>query len=134
MAENRLHTQADAVLHFLQKMDIRMLDAILEEERTYQDMNKHVFVQKLGIALDKFIATGDTYLHRFEGHCNSELCNYKCMGFSFVGNSSGNYMDLIVDIKDGVVHDMYECSEFKISDREIEKRTRIKIDEKDLPF
>ena len=77
---------------------------------------------------------GDTYLHRFQGYCNSELYNYKCGGFSFVGNSSGNYMDLIVDINDGVVHDMYECSEFKISDREVKKRTRIKIDERELPF
>lgn len=134
MPENKLHTQADAVLHLLQNLDIEMLDAILEEEHTYQDMNKSVFIQKLGIALDKFMETGDTYLRRFEGHCNSEFCNYKCRGFSFIGNSSGNYMDLVVDIKDGVVHDMYECSEFAIHGREVKKRTRINIDKRELPF
>lgn len=40
MSESKMHTQADTVLHFLQKLDIGMLDVRLEEERTYQDMNK----------------------------------------------------------------------------------------------
>ena len=111
-----IKTQSDAVLHFLQHMDIEMIDSILESNRTYQDFEKNTFVQKLGYALDEFIQSGDTYLNRYPGQCNSEICNFKCKGFTFIGNHSGNYFDLIIDIKEGVVHDIYECSLFKSED------------------
>lgn len=62
-----IKTQSDAVLHFLQHMDIEMIDSILESNRTYQDFEKNTFVQKLGYALDEFIQSGDTYLNRFPG-------------------------------------------------------------------
>jgi hypothetical protein len=129
-----IKTQSDAVLHFLQHLDIEMIDSVLEPNRTYQDFEKHTFVQKLGYALDEFIQSGDTYLNRYPGQCNSEICNYKCKGFTFIGNNSGNYFDLIVDINEGVVQDIYECTEFKVEDINIDKRKRIEIDRWISPF
>jgi len=123
-----LMTQADAVLYFLQRLDIEMVSAVLEENRTYQEFEKDVFIQKLDYALDEFIQAGDTFLNRYSGFCNFKICNYKCKGFSFIGNNSGNYFDLIVDIKEGVVHDMYECNFFKNRERAIDKKRIIKID------
>lgn len=133
-------TQSDAVLHFLQNLDIEMIDAVLEPNRTYQNFQKHIFIQKLGHALDQFIQSGDTYLWRYSGLCDSKTCNYQCSGYTFIGNHSGNYFDLIIDIKKGVVQDMYECIHFKCSDENIVKNRCIEIDEMgemdddDLPF
>ena len=129
-----IKTQSDAVLHFLQHLDIEMIDSVLEPNRTYQNFEKYIFIQKLGYALDEFIQSGDTYLNRYPGQCNSEICNYKCKGFTFVGNNSGNYFDLIIDIKDGVVQDIYECTKFKVMIGNIAKRKRIKIDRYPSPF
>lgn len=129
-----IKTQSDAVLHFLQRLDIEMIDSVLEPNRTYQDFEKNTFVQKLGYALDEFIQSGDTYLNRFPGQCNSEICNYKCKGFTFIGNNSGNYFDLIIDIKEGVVQDIYECSLFKCFNQIVSKNKRIEIDKSALPF
>lgn len=129
-----IKTQSDAVLHFLQRLDIEMIDSVLEPNRTYQDFEKNTFVQKLGYALDEFIQSGDTYLNRFPGQCNSEICNYKCKGFTFIGNNSGNYFDLIIDIKEGVVQDVYECSLFKCFDKAVKKNMRIEIDKSVFPF
>lgn len=129
-----IKTQSDAVLHFLQHLDIEMIDSVLEPNRTYQDFEKNTFVQKLGYALDEFIQSGDTYLNRFPGQCNSEICNYKCKGFTFVGNNSSNYFDLIIDIKEGVVQDIYECSLFKCFNQIVSKNNRIEIDKSALPF
>jgi hypothetical protein len=122
------------VLHFLQHLDIEMIDSVLESNRTYQDFEKNTFVQKLGHALDEFIQSGDTYLSRFPGQCNSEICNYKCKGFTLIGNNSGNYFDLIIDIKEGVVQDIHECSLFKCFNQIISKNNRIEIDKSALPF
>jgi hypothetical protein len=129
-----IKTQSDGVLHFLQRLDIEMIDSVLEPNRTYQDFEKHIFVQKLGYALDEFIQSGDTCLHRYPGQCNSEICNYKCKGFTFIGHNSGNYFDLIIDIKEGIVKDIYECSLFKCFNQIHSKNKCIKIDKSALPF
>ncbi len=129
-----IKTQSDAVLHFLQHLDIEMIDSVLESNRTYQDFEKNTFVQQLGYALDEFIQSGDTYLNRFPGQCNSEICNYKCKGFTFIGNNSGNYFDLIIEIKEGVIQDIYECSLFKCFNQIVSKNKRIEIDKSALPF
>ncbi len=129
-----IKTQSDAVLHFLQHLDIEMIDSVLEPNRTYQDFEKNTFVQKLGYALDEFIQSGDTYLNRFPGQCNSEICNYKCKGFTFIGNNSGHFFDLIIDIKDGVVIDIYECTLFKCLAKGLSKNNRIVIDKSRFTF
>lgn len=94
-----LKTQVDAVLYFLQRLDIDMVSSVLEDNRTYQNFAKPLFIKKLEDAKDEFIEVGDTYLNRYNGSCNSKSCNYKCKGYSFVGNNSGNYFDLIIDVK-----------------------------------
>jgi hypothetical protein len=93
-----------------------------------------LFIKKLDYALDEFIEAGDTYLNRYEGSCNSKSCNYKCKGYSFVGNNSGNYFDLIIDVKDGVVYDIYECFSFDCENQRIEKNESIVLDKSGDPF
>jgi len=126
---NNLKTQADTILYFLQRLDIDMVNDILDDSRTYQDFEKSLFIHKLGNALIKFLEAGDTFLNCHGGFCNSELCNFRCTGFSFIGNKSKNYLDLIIDIKEGVVHDMYECSDFKFIHERSIKNNRIRIHE-----
>lgn len=94
---------------------------------TNQGFKKNIFIHKLGVAINELIATGDTFLDCYRGFCNAEDCNYKCTGFSFIGNKSKNYFDLIIKIQDGVVDDMYECSEFKNLETGFKKQQRIRI-------
>ena len=129
-----LKTQAEAVLYFLQHLDVTMVSNILNDKQTYQNFEKPLFIKKLGDALDEFIEAGDTYLNRYDGVCNSKTCNFNCKGFSFVGNNSGNYFDLIIDVNDGVVNDIYECFSFKCEDEGIHKNEHIVVDKSDDPF
>jgi hypothetical protein len=129
-----LSNQSEAVIHFLKVLDIDMISLVLDDNRTYQDFKKHVFIQKLAAALDQFVQSGDTYLNHYNGFCNSELCNYRCKGYSFVGNNSGNYFNLIFSVEDGVVNDIYECTEFKCLDENVKTNERIEIDKFKMPF
>jgi hypothetical protein len=43
-------------------------------------------------------------------------------------------MDLIINVKEGVVHDIHECSDFKHLERVIKKCKRIRIDNSLFPF
>lgn len=129
-----LKTQVEAILYFLQRLDIDMVSSVLEDTRTYQDFAKPLFIKKLDNALDKFIEAGDTYLNRYKGSCDSKSCNYNCKGYSFIGNNSGNYFDLIIEVKDELVNDIYECLSFKCEDEGIHKNENILIDKSDYPF
>lgn len=129
-----IKTQSDAVLYFLQHLDIEMIDSILDPNRTYQDFEKYIFVQKLGCAFDEFIKSGDTFLKCYAGQCNSKICNYGCKGFTFIGNNSDNFFDLIIEVKDGIVLDIYECRIFKSFDKIGQKNRCIEIDKSAFPF
>lgn len=126
-----LITQEDAVIHFIQQLDIDMINTLLDEGRTYQDMDKQNFVRKLGYAFDEFIDAGETYLNCTSGKCDAVKCNFQCRGFSFTGNNSDKHMDLIVE-KDnnGKVQDIYECRFFLCDGKERRNsyETRVRID------
>jgi hypothetical protein len=128
-------TQADAVLYFIQSLDVDMLDELLSPERTYQDFPKQKFIEKVGVAFEEFKQMGDTHLNRYPGFCNSNLCSRGCKGYRLIGNVSGRYMNLLYKVKDGEVEDMYECSDFKcLSNLAVDKKDRIYIDPFELPF
>jgi hypothetical protein len=130
-----LKTNADAVFYFLERMDSNMLNLILDKNILYQDYEKKLFVKKLSYAFDEFLSRGNSYLNRFEGKCTSNICtNANCKGFSFVGNSSKDYMDLIIEIKNNKVTDIYECSKFINSETGILKNEKICIDILEEPF
>lgn len=122
-----LSDQSSAVIFYIQKMDIEMLDLILSNDCTYQDLHKSVFIRKLGYAFDEFMEAGNTYLNKYEGLCDAKICNYKCPGFTFIGNKTNHFFDLIIDIKDGVVCDIYECTIFKNKKQITRKETRVML-------
>jgi hypothetical protein len=128
-----LESQADAVLYFFQRMDISMLKLVLDDAHTYQDFEKKVFLKKLDNTFTTLLDAGNTYLNRYEGFCNSEECNFKCKGYSFLGNVTNDYMDFIFDIRDQRVFDLYECSQFVCTSDSILKNENISLDS-DMPF
>jgi len=134
-AEISLNTQLDAVLYFMQHLDSGMLKLILEDHFTYQDYDKVTFLKKLSYVFDEFRDIGNTYLNVFEGKCNSNACgNLNCIGFSFVGNKTNHFMDLIFQTKENKVSDIYECYDFLNENDNILKKGKISIDSLELPF
>lgn len=127
-AEISLQSQFDAVIYFLQRLDISMLELILDDF-TFQDLDKRTFLKKLTVVFDAFEEEGNSFLNIYEGKCNSVACsNRNCNGFSFVGNQSNDYMDLIIEIKGDKVFDIYECYDFINENDTFLKKNKISID------
>ncbi len=129
-----LQTQAETVLYFFQRMDIDMLYLLLDNSKTYQDFKKKDFLNKLDLAFDNLLQEGNTYLNAYKGICNSETCNFKCKGYSFVGNVTNDYMDFIFDIRDNHVFDIYECSKYICESPPFQLKRKISIDDFEFPF
>ena len=129
-----LNTQAETVLYFFQRLDIDMIKMLLDDANTYQYFEKKVFLKKLDYVFDDLLQAGNTYLNRYDGFCNSEECNFKCKGYSFVGNVSNDYVDFIIDVRDNRVFDMYECSQFRCDSPPYQVKRHLSIDDFELPF
>lgn len=128
-----LRTQADAVRYFIQTMDIEMLYLILDDKITYQDFPRNEFLLKLERVIADFKKNGDIFLQAIEGRCGQ--CSKDKSGFLFVGNNSKMYINLLFDLSNGQIKDLYECSSFKTNFERQNFTKRLWIDNLgDLPF
>lgn len=124
-----LQTHADAVLYFMERLDSNMLQLILDEGQLDQEFDKKTFINKIEDAFEEFLKSGNTFLNRYEGKCTSGVCtNTNCIGFSFVGNKTNDYMDFILEIINDKVRGIYECSLFENNDKDFYKNKKISID------
>jgi len=114
-----------------QKMDITLLETLLDNNKTYQDATKEVFLRKVNKVFTEFKASGDTHLQAHSGVCNSNIdrCpNKGCTGYSFVGNHSKKHSGFIFKDLKGITKDIHYCSGFHINDETVEIGNSIRIE------
>ena len=122
----------ELIFESFQKMDLNMLDVLLDDNKTYQDARKEVFLEKISDAFLTFKENGDTHLMMLPGSCKSTICpNRGSTGYSFIGNNSKKHIDLIFHESDNNITDIFHCNEFETNDKSITKKNRIKIDIQD---
>jgi hypothetical protein len=129
-----LNTHLGCVLYHLQRFDIQMVSDLLQDDITYMEYSKNVFVEKLSIALQEFRQHGDLYLERISDYCDSNMCNHKKVCYTFIGNKSKLYMALIFVLENGLIADIYECTKFKTNRKYLNLQFKIIVDDKNLPF
>ncbi|OYX85423.1 MAG: hypothetical protein B7Y83_04825 [Flavobacteriales bacterium 32-34-25] len=102
-----------SLINAISEMDSKTLELILEDNVSYQDTIKTIFLQKLKEVFKDF-QKEDNKLIPYEGKCNSDKCiNKNKKGIAFVGNKSGRYSNFIIEEnEDGSVKDIYTCSDF----------------------
>lgn len=111
-----------------------MLDVLLDDDKTYQDFTKKVFLGKIEELFSKLKKNGNTFLFSHKGFCDSNECSNQSEGYSFVGNKSKEHIDLIFEERDGDVNDIRQCTDFQLNNDYIERKNllsiSIKFDEK----
>jgi hypothetical protein len=101
-------TKYDFLIQSISDLDIDSVDMLLDDHRTYQDLPKHVFINRLKHALAEFAASGNQELIPYPGVCGS--CNKGCKGYAFVGPNSLEHMDLLIEQDGENIKDIYTCS------------------------
>lgn len=112
-----LGNHEEAILYFIAKMDIEMIDDLLDNDRLFQDLPKWQFINRLGNFFDRFRQADDTHLLIFPGNCSGKSCdNYKRSGYGFYGNESKNYFNLIVETnEENHILNLFECYVFHLT-------------------
>lgn len=107
-------TYVDSILSGFQKMDIDYLRKNLKDDHCYQEAPKEIFLNEVEDIFKAHRTSGDNELYVFKGACQGEKCaNCGKSGIRFMGNKSHNYFDLIFQIEEDDIKDIFTCSEFE---------------------
>lgn len=99
----------EKIIYAIKNFDIDSLKELLDDNKSYQDVPKAIFIEKLEKKFNQ--ARRDDCYHFddvFFGICES--CNKGCEGMTFLSNT-GYYLDLFIESKDDItVDDIYVCN------------------------
>lgn len=115
----------ESFIRAVSKMDLATLDLILEDNISYQDTTKTIFIEKLGKIFRK-LNKKNSFLIPSEGKCCSEECSNKNnLGVSFTGDKTGDYFSFIIEQNEnGSIKDIYNCYEFCTDKNSISENNR----------
>ena len=114
-----------SLIKAVSEMNSKALELILEDDVSYQDTTKTIFLQKLKEVFKDF-QKEDNKLIPYKGKCNSGECtNKNKKGIAFVGNKSGRYINFIIEENEnGSVKDIYRCSDFCTNEKTIDENKK----------
>ena len=102
----------DDLLKHMANMDITGVGSVLTDSfKGYGGASKAVFLRNLAESFSLLQAAEDTVLTVHDGICN--VCFGMKRGFAFVAPSSGFYLSLIVETKNGYISKIYNCNEIR---------------------
>ncbi|MCF8270049.1 MAG: hypothetical protein K9I25_08740 [Crocinitomicaceae bacterium] len=106
-----LKTVDDALRHFIQALDLEMVELLLKEMPEDDPGEHQDLLRRLGRAFDYFKDQGDEQLNVIQGKCTK--CFPTSTGFYFVGNKSKAHMHLLFHRNDQGILSVFECTNFK---------------------
>ncbi len=115
-------TKKERILAAFERMDVGMLDILLDDDLQYQCSKKEVFLEKLSKMFTRLKSEDNTSLAARRGKCKSTECpNTGCSGYAFVANKSEKYISLIFEEQGDNFTDIYNCNDFVADGYELEK-------------
>lgn len=106
--------QKTLIIAAIAAMNIPELKILLDDDKTYIDTTKEVFMNGLEILFEDFKRSGDTELLVCKGSCGSKTCDNRGVnGYRFVGNVSKDYFDFIFEMVDEEVNEICFCFVFE---------------------
>ena len=95
------------IIKAIKNFDIKKLESLLDDEKSYMDVPKSLFVETLEKRFESAKKNGCySFDDVFFGICDS--CNKGCEGMTFFSNS-GHYLDIFMEGDDKSVTDIYVC-------------------------
>ena len=105
------------VLDCFTTMDIYGLHLLMKDEYSYNNCSKEVFLRALEEVFTSLSVDNDQLIVK-NGRCGSCECNNSgSMGYSFIGNHEKNYLNLIFNVVDHDIKDIFACGEFQTDEQ-----------------
>lgn len=104
----------ESIIKVIETMDLDSLNSLLDDNLTYQDLTKDVFLEKLSELFIE-LKEQDSHLVANKGFCSSVECsNNGKKGVMFCGNNSGKHFNFIFEQdNNGLVTELFHCNKFQ---------------------
>jgi hypothetical protein len=135
----------ELIIKAISEMDKEALELLLEIIPDFDE--KEEFLAEVNLEFKKFKENKDTHLLAHSGKCSGGFCDNFCSkGYSFTGNVSNTFYNVVFEIENGEFKGVCECYKFDIDDtiiNEARKESKKKefdsceftdSDLEDLPF
>ena len=120
------------IVKAISEMDLEQLEILTENYLS--EYKREEFLKYIKSKFNKFKENHDTHLIAHSGSCDSYYCNKGASGFTFIGNNSKTYCDIIFENENGVCTDICKCHSFKVDDIFINKAREKKLDIYGKPY
>lgn len=116
-----MQNKKQQIITAFENLNADALDILLDEKRTYQDVPKSIFVNKirelfLGLTEDQFVTCD---FKAYPGTCNQ--CSKGAKGYSFVNSENSCYAHIIFEESEDEFTDIYSCNDFCSSHSDIKE-------------
>lgn len=117
MNRSQIKTHTDAIVYFFESFDIEMIDTLLVDGEQYCGLDKAAFLEKINEIFKVFIIAGNTRLIGFREIIDSDQTKFSSfsdyynnsVGYSFVGNNSSHFLDLMFIEEKGIIKSVLDC-------------------------
>ena len=128
------------IVKAISEMDLEQLEILTENYLS--KYKREEFLKYIKSKFNKFKENNDTHLIAHSGSCSAYDCNIGASGYTFTGNNSNTYCNIIFEQENGVCTDICKCNSFKVDDIFINKARKKELDSHnftdeeldDLPF
>ena len=115
-------SKTNIILNAIKKMDINLLNLVLDNKYSYLDVPKELFIKELSSKFERLKKQGITeFSNVSKGTCQE--CYEGCVGYTFL-TKKNDYLDLLIEEKDNGIIDITQCTTFK-NDEKITKEKNI---------
>ena len=131
----------ELIVKAISEMDLEQLEILTENYLS--KYKREEFLKYIKSKFNKFKENNDTHLIAHSGSCKASWCHNKgAIGYTFIGNNSSTYCNIIFEQENGVCTDICKCNSFKVDDIFINKAREKELDSyrftdeelDDLPF
>ena len=108
------------IIKAFENLDADMLDILLNDNQSYMDVTKEMFVEELRqyFKRNKSDYKSENYFKAYPGQCTK--CNKGKTGYSFINSQNECYMSFLFEENEEDFTDIYKCSSFDTYEKEIE--------------
>lgn len=138
-------SKEELIVKAISEMDFETLEILFENISNFDE--KKGFLVEINSEFKKFKENKDTQLIAYSGKCGGSFCgNLGSNGYSFTGNISNTFYNLVFEKENGKCKGVCKCYKFNVDDEIINKARleaeKIKFDSygftqselEDLPF
>jgi len=125
-----LNSEIDVFVNCFTTLNPKGFESVLKEDAVYDELSKQDWIALFEEQFESFRSHKINYLIPFPGSCLG--CKKGCLGFTFLDEDSGFYVDLAIQSNAAEIVDFTDCMNLENEILGLNKKEQIFMNDKNL--